>query len=399
MVDTVRAALNAHFLHHPTTGSGKYLLHLLVALRRVAPDVEALPFCSGTPPVPAGGWPKGTVPVLAPTPFGGLGGDLPKVWWEQVIWPRLAVRVGAVVGHVPYFAPPLARPEGLPLVVTIHDLIPLIIPEYVTTPLVRLYNSLVCAGARRAELVLVDSQASRQDVVRLLGIPEERVRVVYLAADEAVLQPPAEGQVEAVKQRYGLHAPYIFYLGGLDKRKHVQALLRAAAALPARLPWQLVISGKLPRHNPRLFPDLPAIAESLGIAERVRFVFVPDEDKVAMYHGATCFAFPSVYEGFGLDPLEALACGTPVVCSNRSCLPEMMGEAALMVDPDDTPAFADALRRVLTDAELRAELAGRGPVQARKFSWDLTAQQTLAAYREAEATGIAAAAVAERGAA
>lgn len=380
----MRAALNAHFLHHPATGHGQYVAHLIRAFGRILPEVSLDVFCDGHPPTPPGGWPGGRDPHSMRTSLDWAGGDLRKLWWEQVAWPRLAARSGAAVAHVPYFAPPLVRGSGPPLVATIHDLIPLIIPEYVTTPLVRLYNALVSAGARRACMILVDSASSRYDVIRLLRIPPERVRVVYLAADEAVATPPPAGQVEAVKAKYGLRDPFVLYLGGVDKRKNVPALLKAMAALPPELPWQLAVSGRLTRHNPRLFPDLPQIVADLHIADRVRFLgFAPDEDKPALYHAATCFAFPSLYEGFGLDPLEALACGTPVVCSNRSSLPELMGEAALLVDPDNTASFAAALERVLTDADLRADLARLGPLQAARFHWDDTARQTFAAYRQA----------------
>src|SRR5439155_7997974 len=239
-----------------------------------------------------------------------------KVWWEQVTWPRLAAGMRADVAHVPYFAPPLVA-HGLPVVATIHDLIPLILPEYVTTLLVRLYNALVGAGARRAARVLVDSQASRRDVVRLLHVPEARVEVVYLAPDESVNERLPPERIAAVRATYGVEGPFVFYLGGLDKRKNVPALLRALAALPPQVPWQLLVSGRLRRDNPRLFPDLPRIAGELGIAGKVRFVFVPDEDKAALYRACTCFAFPSIYEGAGLDPLEALACGAPGISSDR----------------------------------------------------------------------------------
>jgi glycosyltransferase involved in cell wall biosynthesis len=220
----------------------------------------------------------------------------------------------------------------------------------------------------------------------LLAVPEARVEVVYLAPGEAAVRPVTPAAVEAIRARYGLGATFVLYLGGLDKRKNVTALLRAAAQLPHGLDWQLAIVGRLPRHNPRLFPNLPRLAAGLGIADRVRFLgFVPEADKAALYRAATCFAFPSVYEGFGLDPLEALACGTAVVCSNRSSLPELMGDAALLVDPDDTAALADALRRVLTDAGVRQDLRRRGPRQAAKFTWARTAAQTAAAYRRVAA--------------
>lgn len=378
----MKAALNAHFLHHPTTGSGQYLLHLVNSLGRIAPDLECVLHCAGLPAMPDGGWPAGLTPAVATTAADRLGGDARKVWWEQVAWPRLAARSGATVGHVPYFAPPLVAPRGLPIIATIHDVIPLILPEYVTSPLVRFYNLLVGAGARRAALILVDSVASQQDVVRLLHVRAERVKVVYLGIHEGFTPHAPEAAVAAVREKYGLQDPFVFYLGGLDRRKNVSALLEAMARLPREMPWQLAISGRLIRHNPRLFPDLPALAERLGIADRVRFVFVTEADKALMYRAAACFAFPSLYEGFGLDPLEAMACGTPVVCSNRSSLPELMGDAATLVDPDNLDALSDAIHRVLQDADLRRDLSVRGPAQAARFRWDETARQTLAAYQE-----------------
>ncbi|MGI8422758.1 MAG: glycosyltransferase family 4 protein [Chloroflexota bacterium] len=350
----MNVALNAHFFHHPGTGSGQYLQHLIRVFRLGAAPVDAIPL------------------------FNPAASSLRKVWWEQVAFPRLAQSSGADVWHVPYFAPPLIHTR--PLVTTIHDLIQLIIPEYATTPLVRLYNRLVGLGARRANLILADSESSKRDIVRLLGIPDQRIRVVYLAPDESVRRPVSREEIAAVQRKYGLAERYVFYFGGLLKHKNVVALLEALASL-RHLDWQLAVSGRLRSDNSPFFPDLPRLAAEFGIQARVRFLgFAPDEDKSALLRGATCFAFPSLYEGFGMDPLEALACGTPVVCSNRSSLPELMGDAALLVDPEDDGALADALRRVLTDPELRSDLAERGPTQAARFSWDKCARETYQAY-------------------
>jgi glycosyltransferase involved in cell wall biosynthesis len=346
----MKVALNAHFRHHPGTGSGQYLTHLLRHLSGVDP-----------------------LPLFRPAPT-----NVSKLLWEQARFPLEAHRSGAAVWHVPYFAPPLVHSR--PLVVTIHDLIPLIIPEYATSPLVRAYNRLVSIGAHWADLILVDSEASKRDVVRLLSIPPDRVRVVYLAADESVMRPVPPAEIDAVRAKYGLAERYVLYFGGLDKRKNVPALFSALAEL-RDVDWQLAVSGRLRQDNPALFPDLPALAAQLGIQERVRFLgFAPDEDKPALIRGAACFAFPSLYEGFGMDPLEALACGVPVVCSNRSSLPELMGNAALLVDPEAPGTLAGALRRVLTDGSLRADLAARGPAQAARFTWERTARETEEAY-------------------
>ena len=344
----MNVALNAHFFHHPGTGSGQYLQHLIRSFQ------------------------QGIAPVTAHPIFRPATGNLRKVWWEQVLFPRLAQQTAAPVWHVPYFAPPLVHRR--PVVTTIHDLIQLIIPEYATSPLVRLYNRLVALGATRADSILADSEASKHDIVRLLGVPESRVRVVYLAPDESVQRAVSPEEIDATRRKYGLAERYVLYYGGLLKHKNVPLLLRACGVLDES-GVQLVISGNAQG------TDLPRLASELGIADRVRFIgFASDEEKPALLRGATCFVFPSRYEGFGLPPLEALACGTPVICSDRSSLPELMGDAALLVNPGAEGALTEALRRMLRDADLRADLAARGPAQAAKFTWERCAQETYEAY-------------------
>jgi glycosyltransferase involved in cell wall biosynthesis len=179
---------------------------------------------------------------------------------------------------------------------------------------------------------------------------------------------------------------YIFYLGGLDQRKNVPQLVRAFAHLYKQLDQpdlQLLISGNPDKQRGPLFPDPRPVAAELGISEQVLYRFVEDEDKPAMYSGASLFVFPSLYEGFGLTPLEAMSCGAPVVCSNRTSLPEVVGDAALTIDPDDTHALVEAMRSVLTNSTLRDDLRGRSLQRAAQFSWRKTASETLAAYEEA----------------
>lgn len=366
---------NAYFLQHPHTGSGQYTRHLLAALGRHERHLRVMPLLHR-------GAPSTDVAVrVVPPAFGSrLGDDWQKLWWEQVTWPRACRSLRVDVAHVPYFAPPWVAPPHL--VVTIHDLIPLLLPEYVTSPLVRAYNALVSASARRAAAVIADSQASKRDILRVLGLSPERVHVVYLAADEAASTgESAPDEQDTVRRRFSLRDPFVLYLGGFDKRKNVEGLLRAAARLSSRPAWHLALAGALPGRPGRLFPDLPGLVERLSIQDRVRFLGrVSDEEKWALYRAAACFVYPSLYEGFGLDPLEAMTCGTPVICSNRASLPEIVGDGGLLIDPKDEAALAAAIGHVLESPDLRAELAQKAMEVASQFSWANTARQTRAVY-------------------
>ncbi len=389
----MRVSVNAFFLQQPHTGSGQYVRHLLPALTRVAPTLDVVPL------LPA---PRAARRAETPAKAGvsgvrqvGLPGwlthaDLRKVWWEQVAWMRVGWGRAADVAHVPYFAPPLWAPR--PLVVTIHDLIPLILPEYVTRPHVRLYNALIALAARRAAQIIADSRATADDIVRRLGIAADRIHVVPLAAAPG-MEPLAAGtQRQAILRRFGLDQPFVFYIGGFDSRKNVPALLRAFHALPAKLRQRhvLAIAGAAPgsrsAHNRRLFPPLRPLADALGLGDRVRFLGrVTEEEKRALYSAATLFVFPSRYEGFGLDPLEAMACGAPVLASNRSSLPEVVGGGAALVNPTEHAALTRALTALLDSPRRRAELSKRGRSVAATFSWERTAAMTLEVYRQAKA--------------
>src|SRR5581483_3733175 len=175
------------------------------------------------------------------------------------------------------------------------------------------------------------------------------------------------------------------YLGGLDQRKNVPQLVRAFAYLYKQMDepdLQLFISGNPDKQTGPFFPDPRPVAAELGVSEHVTYRFVEEEDKPAVYSCASLFVSPTLYEGFGLPPLEAMACGAPVVCSNRTSLPEVVGDAALTVDPEDTQALVEAMRRVLTDDTLQADLRARSLQRATLFSWHKTAKETLAVYEE-----------------
>ena len=375
----MKVALNAWFVDQPGTGSGQYVRHLLPAMADAAPDIE---YVLIAPPEQIGSPLPKFRGEVRPAPSGLGRGNLGKVWFEQVTFPRLCRRWGADLAHVPYWGSPLRPP--VPTVVTVHDMIPLLLPAYRGGPLVRLYTRLVAAAARRAALVLTDSLASRRDIETHLGLPPQGVQCVYLApADRFSPQPQPEDQ--AIRGRYGLPERYVLYLAGHDVRKNVARLVEAfATVVEADDDVTLVIGGHLPERDDPLFFDPRPLVSALGLEEKVRFTgWVDEAHKAALYRGAACAVFASRYEGFGLPVLEALACGTPLVTSDRSSLPELVGDAGFALDPDDVPGLAGAILACLVDEALVAELRRRGPEQAARFSWSRTAQATADAYRAA----------------
>jgi glycosyltransferase involved in cell wall biosynthesis len=375
----MRIAVNAWFLDRPGTGSGQYLRGLLREMPALAADHEFLLVAPAdrldfqVPGLRLGFWP------LRSRHWQSNPG---KVLFEQVAFPRICRRWGADVAHVPYWGSPLW--PTVPTVVTVHDLIPRLLPEYRGGVPVRLYTRLVSASARRAAAVLTDSLASKRDIEVHLRLPSGRVRCVYLAAGAHFGPDPAPDD-GVTRQGYGLPGRYVLYLAGHDVRKNVASLVEAFATVAqADDDVTLIVGGKLPEHD-RLpsFDPRPLVA-ALGIEETVRFIgWVDEAHKPALYRGAACAVFASRYEGFGLPALEALACGTPLVTSNASSLPELVGDAGFALDPGDVQGLAGAILACLVDEPLVAELRRRGPVQAARFSWGQAAQETLAVYEAA----------------
>ncbi len=295
---------------------------------------------------------------------------------EQWRVPALLRGLKPCIYHSPYYVMPYW--PGCPIVVTIHDLIPFRYPEDYSAPTRLMIGVSMRLAARRARQVITASQASARDLTARLGLAPRRLTVVPYAPDP-IFQPPAAAEVAALRARYALPPSYVLYLGSNKPHKNLLRLVRAYARVgPITAQVPLVIAG----HWDERYPEAKLAAQAL----RANVTFlgpVPGRDMPALYGGARLFVFPSLYEGYGLPPQEAMACGTPVVCSNTPPLLEVMGEAALLFDPLDEAALAAALAQALGDEALRQELARRGLEQARQFTWERTARQTLAVYRAA----------------
>ncbi|HEV2581858.1 MAG TPA: glycosyltransferase family 1 protein, partial [Ktedonobacteraceae bacterium] len=333
----MKIGLNAMMFRFPATGSGQYLTHLINTLAEIDQQNEYL--LLGPDPFPEQ---QGIDPRLAyqqafvPAPI-RQNLRLEKLAWEQWTAPSQARKAGVDLLHVPYFAPPYF--SRLPVVTTIHDVIPIRLAAYRYSGFMRAYLRMVGRAAHKSTLIITVSQHAKQDIMDALNLPAERIRVIYQAASKEYQPITDAAELARVKARYGVGSRFIFYLGGLDARKNVPALVRAFAHVYQRLgdpDLQLLIAGNPDKQRGPLFPDPRPLAADLGMSGQIVYRFIEEEDKPAMYSAANVFIFPSLYEGFGLTPLEAMCCGAPVVCSNRTSLPEVVGDAALLFDPDNT---------------------------------------------------------------
>jgi glycosyltransferase involved in cell wall biosynthesis len=299
---------------------------------------------------------------------------------EQFSIPWLLHRHHVDLFHAPHYVlPPLVPCRS---VVTIHDCIHLMFPQYLPNRMAYAYAkaSLWSAG-RRAERIMTVSETSKTDIVRFCGVSADRVSVIYNAIDERFLVAPTETQIQNTRERYQLDGPFVLYVGNIKPHKNLERLIEAFNLVRhegfdrLRL---LIIGDQISK-----FPRLRRAVDHYKLHKHVRFLgFVSVETLASLYRLATVFAFPSLYEGFGLPPLEAMASGTPVVASNVSSMPEVLGDAAVLVDPYHPEAIAEGLVRVLNDSALRVQLHERGLARARAYSWVDSVRRVKRVYDE-----------------
>jgi alpha-1,3-rhamnosyl/mannosyltransferase len=303
---------------------------------------------------------------------------------EQVAIPQLLRRLRADIYHAPYY---VRTYVGLPCpsVVTLYDAIPRLFPAESTLRARLLFDALTRLAIRTSGRVIAISESARADLAAAYRVPAERIHMTPLAAGP-LFQPQPPAVVAAARAAYGLPERYILALASNKPHKNLPRLVEAFAQLlqmtdpnlqSAICNLQLAIAG---HWDPR-YPQARELAGRLGLGSTIRFLpGVAEADLPALLSGAEVFAFPSLYEGFGLPPLEALACGAPVLCGDMSSLPEVVGDAALRVDTRSVAALAGGLMRLLSDDALRERLRAAGPRQAAQFSWRRTAEATLAVY-------------------
>lgn len=293
--------------------------------------------------------------------------------FEQLHLPGILRRLGVDVYHSTLPSCPVIR--QCRAVVTLHDVIPLARPDLTTRGFAEYFETVVTSSLTSTDLVITVSEFSRGEIVRRLGVPAERVRVVHQTAARRFYEPVAQEERERVRSRYDLPDHYVLYVGSIERRKNTGCLVEAMATMPES---ELVLVGRVQEEF-----DLDGLVAQHGLASRARWLrYLPDADLPALYGMATVFVFPSLYEGFGLPVLEAMACGCPVVCSSATSLPEVGGDAVLYADPNAPDELAAQVGRVLGSRELQRELGERSLQRAAEFSPARYAAELLSIYKE-----------------
>ncbi len=291
-------------------------------------------------------------------------------------------RLGLDLIHSPDFIPPLRN--SIPAVITIHDLAFLLYPQFITADSARYYGQ-VEEAVKRASRIIAVSQSTKRDIIQLLGAPKNKIDVIYEAAAPAFRPIPKDKARGMLKNAsFDLPEHFILFVGTIEPRKNLTTLIHAYNLLRDHYKHDLPLL--LAGASGWLADDVHQLVEDLGLEKCIHFLGRVSEGHLpALYNLATALAHPAHYEGFGLTPLEAMACGAPVVCSDAGSLPEVVGDAALTVPPEDVEAWAAALHRVIADDDLRREMSRKGLARAKMFSWEKAARETLETYRKAVA--------------
>ena len=366
----VRIAIDARKLHD--FGVGTYIRNLIRHLARLDDQTEYVLLCGREDCSLTDQLGKNFRTVQENSP--------PYSVTEQLRIPLRLYRERIDLFHAPHYVLPLLTPCRS--IVTIHDCVHFMFPQYLPNRLAHTYAlAAFWAATRRSTRILTVSEASKRDILRFFKVPPEKVTVIPNAIDERFRIAPAEEEIVRVRERYQLSDRFVLYAGNVKPHKNLERLLDAFFILRREGVDDLkllIIGAEISK-----YATLRRAVHRYNLHKHVRFLgFVPNETLVVLYRLADAFVFPSLYEGFGLPPLEAMASGTPVLTSNVSSLPEVVGDAAILINPYDPRSIADGMRRLLTDATLRQDLKARGLARSHQFSWDRSVSRICEIYRE-----------------
>ncbi len=365
----MRIGIDARLVFYNNAGIGQYILRLTQALAQINHEDQFTIFKSR----------KDKTAVVTQANF-----KTERLWTpSHHPLERLALSVELLpfaldVLHSPDFIPP--RYTRCPTVITVHDLAFLKYPRFLTRTSARYYGQ-VDLAARQANHIIAVSESTKRDTVQLLGVPEDKITIIYEAAHPLFAPINDPTQLAQVRERHHLPENFVLFVGTIEPRKNLPTLLRAFRRLRDHYKSDAVLA--IAGNRGWLYEQVDQVVAELKLEEAVRFLGgVPNEELVYLYNAAKLFVLPSFYEGFGLPPLEAMACGTPVVVSNISSLPEVVGDAGILINPEDVEALTVAMWRVLSDDQLRNEMREKGLKRAATFSWKRAAQETLQVYRQ-----------------
>jgi glycosyltransferase involved in cell wall biosynthesis len=364
----MRIGVDARIAHYSRGGIRSYVVHLLNALTAVDEEREYHILRSRKEPETSSSGPN-FHRVACWTPCHHR--------FERWMLGIEISRLDLDLLHSPDFIPPAFGYDRS--VITIHDLNFLYYPRFLTADSRRYYNEQIEWAVQRTDHILADSHATKTDLTSVLGVSSERITVIHLAADPS-FRPVPEAEARRIASQYELEPGFLLFVGTLEPRKNVPGLLHAYRILldqQVTAEPLVLVGGK-----GWLYEEIFERVEALQLSDQVRFLHgVPDADLPGLYSAASVLTTPSFYEGFGLPALEAMSCGTPVVVADRASLPEVVGDAGVLVDPEDPETIAEGVKRVLTDEGLRGGLEARGLERASHFSWDRVARETLEVYR------------------
>ncbi|MDD2420912.1 MAG: glycosyltransferase family 1 protein [Heliobacteriaceae bacterium] len=302
-------------------------------------------------------------------------------FWEEVHIPNIIRNEGIDVYHVPQNGIGLPQQKPCPFIATVHDLIPYIMPETVGKGYLKIFIEEMPRILAMVDRVIVPSQGTARDLVQIAGVPSQKITVIYEAAEPIYRPLDKSLALQFVKEKYGINTPYVLYVGGFSPRKNLRLLIQAFHQITRQLPEQysLVLPGKPAKE----FSDLEVLVSTRNLQDKVHFIgFVEVAEMPLIYNGASAFVYPSFYEGFGLPPIEAMACGIPTLVANTAALPEVVGDGALLFSPVNVNQLSELLFMVLTDQNFAQCLAAKGIKQAKKYTWTEAARQTWAVYHQ-----------------